>query len=63
MESKKQAAKRPRPPLPSEGSFSKLSTVRMDLPFLDNNFANSSYRPKLIKFLPNCLPMRNSALM
>lgn len=61
MESKKQAARRPSPPLPNDGSSSASSTSANDLPLAANWFSTSSYKPKFNKLFDNNLPIKNSA--
>ena len=61
IESRKQAASLPSPPLPNEGSNSTSSISVRSLPLSCKTFLTSSYKPKLIKLLDKSFPIKNSA--
>ena len=60
-ESMKQAARRPRPPLPRPGSYSASTTSWTLKPRASTALSNCSVRPALSSALRSCLPIRNSA--
>ncbi len=61
IESRKHAARRPRPPLPRDGSGSISSISDIFLPWRLSASATWSYMPRLIRLFERSFPIRNSA--